>query len=451
MIENCIAQGRTVMSKKAKLRELGLALTRKRMWINLLLGFSAGLPIMIVFSVVKIWARREGVDLSTIGLMGLVALPYSLNFLMGPILDRYTPFSLGRRRSWLIITQIGLVLSIFSLGFCDPKSSMSLVALSTLFIAIFGAVQDVAIDAYRREILPDEEIGIGASIYVYGYRVGMLVTSGGGVWLADPDTMALSFNQVFQIISLFMLVGVATTFIASEPEVEGEGPKNLQEAVVDPFVEFIKRRGWGAAVSILAFIFFFKFGDALVGTMLSTFYVDMGYSNKVIAEVTKGIGFFSTMAGLGVGSLAIYRFGVVPSLFCFGVLQCISTSLFSILTFASLKGTWWGLAIVIGFEDFSSGLGTTALISFMATMTNKKYTATQYALFASLAALGKTLFGSFAGYIVEGIGYVPFFYLGSLLATPGLALIFVMNRLKEPEVLDEVKADSLTSSSVTPS
>ena len=439
------------MSKSAKLRELGLALTRKRMWINLLLGFSAGLPIMIVFSVVKIWARREGVDLSTIGLMGLVALPYSFNFFMGPLLDYYTPFKLGRRRSWLIITQVGLVLSIFSLGFCDPKTSMSLVALSTLFIAIFGAVQDVAIDAYRREILPDEEIGIGASIYVYGYRIGMLVTSGGGLWLADPDTMGLSFNQVFQIIALFMISGIFTTLIASEPKVDDQGPRSLKEAIYYPFMEFIKRRGWGAAIAILSFIFFFKFGDALAGSMLSTFYVDMGYSNKVIAEVTKGIGFFSTMAGLGVGSLAIYRFGIVPSLFSFGILQCISTSLFSILTFASLKGTWWGLAIVIGFEDFSSGLGTTALIAFMATMTNKKYTATQYGLFASLAALGKTFFGSFAGYIVEGIGYVPFFYLGSILATPGLALIFVMNRLKEPEDEEELKADSLTSSSVSPS
>lgn len=420
-----------------KLKEVGQALKRKRMWINLLLGFSGGLPIMIVFSVVKIWARREGVELSTIGLMGLVALPYSLNFLLGPVLDRYSPLKLGRRRSWLLITQIGLVLSIFSLGFCEPKESMEMVALVTLFIAIFGATQDVAIDAYRREILPDEEIGMGASIYVYGYRVAMLVTSGGGLWLADAQTMGLSFNQVFQILGLLMLTGVVTTFVATEPEVVGEAPKNLKEAVVDPFMEFINRRGWGAAFAILGFIFFFKFGDAIVGTMLSTFYVDMGYSNKVIAEVTKGIGFFSTMAGLGVGSLAIFRFGVVPCLFGFGILQCISTSLFSILTFASLKGTWGALAIVIGFEDFSSGLGTTALISFMATMTNKKYTATQYALFASLAALGKTLFGGGAGYVVEAVGYVPFFYAGSLAAVPGLALIFVMNRIKEKEKADE--------------
>ncbi|CAM9930656.1 unnamed protein product, partial [Chrysoparadoxa australica] len=308
---------------------------------------------------------------------------------------------------------------------------MEMVSFTTLIIAIFGATQDVAIDAYRREILPDEEIGMGASIYVYGYRVAMLVTSGGGLWLADPETMGLSFNQVFHILGLLMAIGIFTTFIATEPEVVGESPRNIKEAVVDPFVEFISRRGWGQAMTVLGFIFFFKFGDAIVGTMLGTFYVDMGYSNKVIAEVTKGIGFFSTMAGLGVGSLAIFRFGVVPCLFFFGILQCISTSLFSVLTFEGVKGSWEGLALVIGFEDFSSGLGTTALISFMATMTNKKYTATQYALFASLAALGKTLFGGGAGYVVESIGYVPFFYLGSLFAIPGLALIFVMNKMKE--------------------
>lgn len=414
-----------------KLKELGSALTKKRMWINLLLGFSGGLPIMIVFSVVKIWARREGVDLGTIGLMGLVALPYSLNFLMGPFLDRYSLFPIGRRRSWLLMSQVGLIFSMIALGFCDPKSSIEMVALATLAIAIFGATQDVAIDAYRREILPDEEIGIGASIYVYGYRVAMLVTSGGGLWLADPETMGLSFNQVFQILGLLMLVGVATTLISTEPPVEDESPKSLKESVVEPFVEFISRRGWKKAFIVLGFIFFFKFGDAIVGTMLSTFYVDMGYSNKVIAEVTKGIGFFSTMAGLGIGSIAIFRFGIVPCLFFFGILQCISTSLFSVLTMEGIKGTWSGLALVIGFEDFSSGLGTTALISFMATMTNKKYTATQYALFASLAALGKTLFGGGAGYLVQAIGYVPFFYLGSVMAVPGIALIFAMNKMKE--------------------
>ncbi len=421
------------MTLKQKIDNFRLAMSRKRMWINLLLGFSAGLPINIVFYVVKVWARREEVDLGTIGLMGMVAIPYSLNFLMGPFLDSFTPFKLGRRRSWLLLTQIGLASSMLALSFCQPKVSMLSVALATLAVAIFGATQDVAIDAYRREILPDEEIGIGSSLYVYGYRVGMLICGGFGLWLADPDTFGFSFNQVFLVLAAIMVCCTSFTFLADEPEVTEDGPKTIKEAAIDPFLEFVGRRGWSAAFIVLGFIFFFKFGDALVGTMLGTFYVDMGYSNKVIAEVTKGIGFISSMAGLGVGSIAIFHFGIMRCLFLFGILQCISTALFSILTTASLKGTALGLTIVIGFEDFSSGLGTTALVSFMATMTNKKYTATQYALFASLAALGKTLFGSGAGYLVEYVGYVSFFFIGSALAVPGLALIFLMTKIREDQ------------------
>jgi PAT family beta-lactamase induction signal transducer AmpG len=411
-----------------KLTEITGILRSKRMWINLLLGFSGGLPIMLVFSTVKIWSRREGIDLGTIGLLGLTSIPYSLNFLFGPFLDRYVLTRFGRRRSWLLVSQLGLMLTLYLLSLADPNISMTYLAVATLGVALFSALQDVGIDAYRREILPDEEIGMGASLYVYGYRVAMLVASGGGLWLADPDTLNFTFSEVFMLMSGLMLIGVLTTCLANEPVVEQKPPENLKEAVIKPFWEFISRSGVKSALLILGFIFMFKFGDAIAGTMLGTFYVDMGYSNKIIAEVTKGIGFFTTMIGLAVGSLTILRFGVVPCLFVFGILQAISTALFSLLTLASIKGTWWGLACVVGFEDFSSGLGTTALISYMATMTDKKYTATQYALFASLAALGKTLFGGGAGYLVEGLGYQQFFIMGSLLALPGLYLAYRMNK-----------------------
>ena len=296
-------------------------------------------------------------------------------------------------------------------------------------MAFCSALQDVGIDAYRREILKDEEIGMGSSLYVYGYRFAMLVSSGGGLWLADPETLNFTFNQVFLVMALLMFVGVITTLVSDEPEYTHGLPKTLKEAVVKPFLEFISRNGVNKALLILGFIFFFKFGDALAGTMLGTFYVDMGYSNKVIAEVTKGIGFFTTMIGLAIGSVAILRVGVLRCLILFGILQCISTALFSILTLEGIRGTWAGLALVVGFEDFSSGLGTTALISFMATMTDKKYPATQYALFASLAGLGKTLFGGFAGFLVEGVGYQSFFILGSMLAIPGLLLVTKIRKI----------------------
>ncbi len=419
---------------KHKLKDLIDSLKRKRMWINFFFGFSAGLPIMLVLSLVKIWSRREGVDLTTVGLLGLVGIPYSLNFLMGPFVDSFENKKIGRRRTWLFLSQMGLIASIFALSFCSPLSSIENVGLVTLVIAFFGATQDVAIDAYKREILPEEEIGMGSSLYVYGYRLGMLVTSGGGLWLADPETMGLSFQEVFRYISLIMIVGPITTFVAKEPEVLERGAASLKQAVVEPVADFLSEHGWTSALSILGLIFFYKFGDSLVGGMLGTFYVDMGYSNKVIAEVTKGIGFFSSMAGLAVGSLVIYRFGVRKSLFTFGLLQCLSTLCFILLTWEEFKGGWWSLAMVIGLEDFSSGMGTTALITFMSTMTNKKYTATQYALFASLAALGKTLFGGSAGFLVEKLGYANFFLMGCFLAIPGLVLIFVLKKIERNPV-----------------
>ncbi len=394
---------------------------------------------MLVLSLVKIWARREGVDLTTVGLLGLVGIPYSLNFLMGPFVDSFENKKVGRRRTWLFLSQLGLIASIFFLSFCSPLSSIQNVGLVTLIIAFFGATQDVAIDAYKREILPEEEIGMGSSLYVYGYRLGMLVTSGGGLWLADPETMGLTFQQVFQIISVIMIIGPITTFIAQEPQVLERGAADLKQAVVEPIADFLGVHGWKTALTILGLIFFYKFGDSLVGGMLGTFYVDMGYSNKVIAEVTKGIGFFSSMGGLAVGSLIIYRFGVRKSLFTFGLLQCASTLCFILLTWEQFKGGWWSLAMVIGLEDFSSGMGTTALITFMSTMTNKKYTATQYALFASLAALGKTLFGGSAGFLVEKLGYPNFFLMGCLLAIPGLVLIFVLKDVSKKTQTDPIR------------
>ena len=421
---------------KHDFKDLLNSLKKKRMWINFFLGFSAGLPIMLVLSLVKIWSRREGVDLTTVGLLGLVGIPYSLNFLMGPFVDSFENKSIGRRRSWLFASQLGLIISIFLLSFCSPVSSIEKVGLVTLIIAFFGATQDVAIDAYKREILPEEEIGMGSSLYVYGYRLGMLVTSGGGLWLADPDTFGLTFQEVFRFIAVVMLIGPMTTFIASEPEVLERGPAHLKQAVIEPLQDFLEIHGWKMALSILGLIFFYKFGDSLVGGMLGTFYVDMGYSNKVIAEVTKGIGFFSSMAGLAVGSIFIYRFGIKKSLFTFGLLQCLSTLCFILLTWSQFKGGWWSLAMVIGLEDFSSGMGTTALITFMSSMTNKKYTATQYALFASLAALGKTLFGGAAGFLVQELGYPSFFMMGTVLALPGLFLIFTIESSKGSAIQD---------------
>lgn len=415
---------------KHNFKDILQALRRQRMWINLMLGFSAGLPLTIVFSVVKIWMRRDGVDLSTIGMMSWVGIPYSLNFLMGPILDRFTPTSLGRRRSWFIITQFGLIAAFIGLSLGDPKVSVTYCALLTLIVSFFAATQQVSIDAYRCEILPEEELGVGSAIYVYGFRIAMLIAGGLGLWVVDSETLNLSFNQLFMTLALLMLFGVFTTFLAVEPKKIETSQVSFSSYVIDPFKEFFSREGTKVALIILSFIFFFKFGDGFASTMYGAYYVDLGYSNKVIAEVAKWFGFASTMLGLGVGAVFIYRFGALQCLIGFGILQALSTGCFALLSIEELKGSWWAFAFVVGFEDFAAGLGTVALVSFLALTTDKRYSATQYALFESLASVGKVLFGGFSGFLLEEVGYAKFFLIGAAMAFPGLILIYFMSRLR---------------------
>lgn len=426
------------MAKSHTFMDLLRTLKSKRMLMVLMLGFSSGLPIMLLYSVVKIWMRREGVDLSTIGYLSWMTIPYSFNFMWSFLLDRYIPTSLGRRRSWLIIMQVGLVIALILMGFGDPKVSVGYIAFAGTLLGIFSATQDVVVDAYRREILPDEELGIGSSIGVYGYRVAMLIASGLGLWVVDPQTWNFSFNQVFFLMAGFMSIGIAATFLCDEPEMHGEVPDTIIKAVVEPFKEFLTR---DFAVWILLFILLFKMGDSIAGSMLGPYYVDMGFDNKTIAEITKGIGFISSMAGLFVGGWVIFQIGIYKSMWVFGILQAVSTAFLSILTFSATK---LSLTCVIAFEDFSSGMGTTALVAFMAGLTNKRYTATQYALFASLASFGRTFLSGFSGKLIESTNYFQFFIICSLMAVPGILLLLKMRHVYDsPVATSEVKDLSL--------
>lgn len=421
------------MEKKHSLKELFFALKKKKFFVVLMLGISAGLPLMLVASTIKIWLRREEIDIKSIAYMSWLMLPWSFNFLWAPFLDNFFVKKFGRRKTWILISQIGLSLSMLAVSFTNPNESILLLVLSAFFIALSSATQDVAIDAYRREIMDDEEQGIGASLYVYGYRVGMLIASGFGLWIVDPNTWNFSFNQMFILMSLIASLMIIVTLWADEPHaISVNEKKTFNTIVIEPFKEFLTRK---LAYTILFFVVFFKFGDGLAGSLYSTFYVDLGFSNKVIAEVTKGIGFFSTMGGLAVGASLIYVLGIFRSLIFFGVLQALSTAMFSLLP---MFGTsWWGLAFVVAFEDFSSGLGTTAMVSFISVMANRRYTATQYALLASLAAIGRTLFSGLAGHAINYFksfythldqvqmlisGYQIFFIFCAILAIPGLFL-----------------------------
>lgn len=420
--------------KKPGFLEIIKALKTKRMLIVLLLGFSSGLPIMLVYSSIKLWLKREGVDIKTLGYFSWIALPYSYNFLWAFLFDRYRPFKIGRRKSWLIITQLGLLLSLILLSFGDPNQSVSYIALTGGLLCFWSASQDVAVDAYRNEILPAEELGVGASLGVYGYRVAMWVASGFGIWITDAKTWGWSFQQMFLMMAGFMAVGLIATFFADEPKETEKPLKTLKESVIQPFFEFLKRPG---AWVFLFFIFTFKFGDSFAGSMSRPFYADVGFDNKTIGEIASTVGLFSTLLGLFVGGTVIYKFGYYSALLFSGILQAISTALFAVLALIPTKLVFTG---VVFFEDVTSGMGTAALVAFMGRLTNKRFTATQYALFASLASLGRTVFAGFAGNVIEAFkglggfaqhsGYVSFYLLSCLLAIPGIYLLIYLNRKK---------------------
>ncbi|NCN26217.1 AmpG family muropeptide MFS transporter [bacterium] len=398
------------------------------MLIVFLLGFSSGLPIMVFYKTLKIWLRREGIELSTIGFFSWITTFYSFNFAWAFLLDKFSLTKLGRRRSWMILTQLGLMTGFASMTFADPKVSLTYIAIVTLVLCFFSATQDIAVDAYRREILSDEELGVGAALSVYGYRIGMLVASGFALWTVDKDTLGLSFQQSFWILVFCMGVGLFASLWADKAPVSQDlEKKSLSSFIIEPFVDFFRRPG---AAYVFFFILFYKLGDAMGGSMLSPFYVDLGFSNKIIAEVTSGVGFVSTLVGLFLGGIVLFRLGYFWALLIFGIFQSVSTALFGILsmTGASIPA----LSFVVAIEDLSAGMGTAALVAFMGHLTNKNFTAAQYALFASLASISRTLFAGYAGVLVEKISYAPFFVFCSVIALPGVLLVLVLKR-KFPE------------------
>lgn len=407
----------------------------RRMLVSLAMGFASGLPLLLTIGLLQAWMKAEGIDLSVIGLFALVQLPYTLKFLWAPLFDRFVPPFLGRRRGWLLITQVLLIGAIVGLGLTDPGSNPQIVALVALLVAFFSASQDIVIDAYRREDLADHELGLGSSFYVYGYRLGMVLAGGGGLILADH----MSFRGVYAVMGACMLVGVVTTLLTPEPEVYQAPPKSFKEAVIDPFVEYFRRDG---AVLMLLFIMLYKMGDWMASTLTVPFYLDLGFTKTEIGAITKVFGFWMILAGVGLGGLLMLRLGINRSLWVFGFLQMISTAGFAVL--ANVGYSLPMLTAVISFENLSMGMGTAALTAFMAAQTNKRFTATQYALLSSLIAVPRSFAASTTGFIVEGVGWSWFFILCTLIALPGMALLVTfapwrgsVEDEKEPEAAPE--------------
>jgi len=386
-----------------------------RMLVALLMGFSSGLPLLLTVTLLQAWMKEEGVELGTIGLFSLVGLPYTLKFLWAPLLDRFDLYPpLGRRRSWLLLIQILLMLAIIGLGMTQPALNPLQVAVAALLVTFLSASQDIVVDAYRRESLADEEQGLGASLYVNGYRVGMLLASGGGLILADH----ISFAGVYALMAATLLVGVVTTLFCREPEVAAGTPKTLYEAVVQPFVEYFSRQD---AVSILLFIVLYKLGDMMASNMTIPFFLELGFSKTEIGAVVKLFGFWAMVGGGLLGGILMLRLGIYRSLWLFGILQAVSVSTLAVL--AHLGHSLIGLATVVTFENLSFGMGTTAYLAFMASLTNKKFTATQYALMSSLMGIPRVILAAPTGYLAQLMSWEVYFIFCTLCALPGLWLL----------------------------
>ena len=384
------------------------------MLVALLMGFSCGLPLLLTITLLQAWMKEEGVDLTLIGMMALVGIPYTVKFLWAPFLDRFTLPFLGRRRGWLLVAQVALIFSISGLGFTDPGKNPWMVAFAAFLVTFFSASQDIVVDAYRREDLTDEELGLGSSLYVNGYRVGMLLASGGGLIMADH----LPFSAVYLIMAVCMLPGVITTFLAREPQVTLGTPRTMREAVFDPLVEYFNRKG---ALWILAFILLYKIGDTMASSMTLPFYLDIGFTKTEIGAVVKLFGFWATVAGSLIGGVFMIRLGISRSLWIFGFLQAISTACFAVL--ARIGHSVPALSGVIAFENLSGGMGTAAYVAFMASITNKKFTATQYALLSSLMGVPRVLASAPTGFLAKNLGWEGFFIICTLIAIPGMLLL----------------------------
>ncbi len=385
-----------------------------RLLVALLMGFSCGVPLLLTGSVLQAWMKEAGVNLTVIGLFSLVGLPYTLKFLWAPVFDRYTPPLFGRRRGWLLIAQMTLIAALVLLGRTDPGQTPWLVALAAFLVTFFSASQDVVVDAYRREDLRDNELGLGSSLYVNGYRVGMLLAGSGGLILADH----IGFRLVYLLMAAALLVGAVTTLLCREPPLSEGTPATFREAVLAPFVEYFQR---DRALLILVFILLYKIGDQMASTMTTPMYLDLGFSKTQIGAVAKLFGFWATVAGGLAGGIVLLRVGIVRSLWLFGLLQAVSTLGFSWL--ALVGPSLPLLAGVIAFENLSSGLGTSAYVAYMASLTNRRFTATQYALLSSFMGIPRVLASAPTGWLAESVGWPLFFFGCALIALPALALL----------------------------
>ena len=395
------------------------------MLICIFTGFTSGLPLYFLINLIPAWLRSEHIDLKTIGLMALIGLPFTWKFIWSPVMDAVRLPFLGRRRGWMLVTQIGLLLALAAYAFLNPHQHLPVIIGLSAVVAFFSASQDIVLDAFRREILPDEELGLGNSIHVNAYRIAALVPGSLSLILADR----MPWGNVFIITALFMLPGLLMTlFLAKEPDLPPAAPRTLVQTVVEPFQEFFSRKGTKQAILVLLFIFLYKLGDSMATSLATPFYLDMGFSKTDIGLIAKNAGLWPAVIAGILGGIWMLKLGINKALWLFGVVQVVT-----ILGFVWLAGfgrfdtitltEQMMLAGVIGAEAVGVGLGTAAFVSYMARETNPAFTATQLALFTSLSAVPRTFINATTGYLIEWLGYVHFFWLCFILALPGMFLL----------------------------
>lgn len=398
----------------------------RNMLICIFTGFTSGLPLYFLYSLIPAWLRSEHIDLKTIGLFALIGLPYTWKFIWSPVMDAVRLPFLGLRRGWMLVMQIVLLLLLAAYAFFQPQEHLQIILGLSFVVAFFSASQDIVIDAFRREVLSDEELVLGNSLYVNAYRISSLIPASLSLILAD----ILPWSMVFVVTALFMVPGLlATLLIAREPEHEPVAAKSIQDTVIEPFRDFFTRQSVKQAVVILAFILLYKLGDSMATALATPFYIDMGFSKTDIGLIAKNAGLWPAVIFGIIGGVWVGKLGVNRALWLFGLVQWVT-----ILGFAWLAS--FGhfdqvgasertmLAIVIAAEAVGVGLGTVAFVSYMAQQTNTAFTATQFALLSSLSAVPRTFMNATAGYLIEAMGYVNFFWLCFMLGIPGMLLLF---------------------------
>ena len=394
------------------------AILNRRMLICMFTGFTSGLPLYLLIQLVPAWLRAEGVGLAEIGFFALIGFPYTWKFIWSPVMDRFTLPFLGHRRGWMLLTQLALLVSIGVMGFIKPDLSIWAVAYLAATVAFFSASQDIVLDAYRRELLPDAELGLGNAIHVQTYRLAGLVPGSLALILSDH----LPWHTVFAVVAMFMLVGIVLTFVIDEAISDPTPPKTMRQAIVEPFREFLDRKGLQAAALILAFLFLYKLGDSMATALQTPFFIDMGFSRTEIGSVAKFAALVASIFGGLFGGIVMIKLGINRALWIFGVVQVVSILGFALLSVVG--NNLWMLGAANAFEYLGVGLGTAAFVAFIARTTNPSFAATQFALFTALAAVPRTLANAVTGVIVEQVGWTQFFLLCTVLAVPGMLLLF---------------------------